>query len=182
MIMDDELGPLLVAPDSYLQCRASIRKALGFPYERRPLLIGVDGVDGCGKSSLAAWLSWQLEMPAIHLDVFLIPDSLPLAWKYQGLTSAINGAQLGSERPVIVEGVLLLHVLEQIGRTTDFLVFVEKERHTHSMRKHVDPYLKKHEPNVKANCTVRWSSTDHDAKVRQAHQALDDLGEGAKCA
>jgi adenylylsulfate kinase-like enzyme len=38
------------------------------PNERRPLLIAVDGLDGSGKSSLAAWLSWQLEMPVIHLE------------------------------------------------------------------------------------------------------------------
>jgi uridine kinase len=58
----------LVAPPSYVGLRTEIRHALGFPHDRRPLLIGIDGKDGSGKSSLAAWLSWQLEMPAIHLD------------------------------------------------------------------------------------------------------------------
>jgi hypothetical protein len=179
MIMDDEPGPLLLAPDSYFQCRALIRKALGFPYNRRPLLIGIDGVDGCGKSSLAAWLSWQLEMPAIHLDIFMIPDSSPLTWRYQELACAINGAQLGTQRPVIVEGVLLLYVLEQISRTPDFLAFVEKDQHTHSMRKHVDPYLDNYEPCTKATYRLRWSSAEHDAQVRQAHHARGDGGEGA---
>jgi hypothetical protein len=61
-------------------------------------------------------------------------------------------------------------------------VFVEKERHTHGMRKHVAPYLKKYEPNLKASHMLRWSSADHDAKVEQAHRACDDLGEGAKIA
>jgi pantothenate kinase-related protein Tda10 len=77
MYEDDERGPLLVAPSSYLELRGLIRKALDFP-NRRPLLIGIDGLDGSGKSSLAAWLSWQLEMPAIHLDVYVVQNSDPL--------------------------------------------------------------------------------------------------------
>jgi hypothetical protein len=35
---------------------------------RLPLLIGIDGADGLGKSSLPSWLAWQLGAPAIHLD------------------------------------------------------------------------------------------------------------------
>jgi hypothetical protein len=53
-----ELAPWLIAPRSYLDLRASVRNALGFPLEFRPLLIGIDGLDGAGKTSLAAWLSW----------------------------------------------------------------------------------------------------------------------------
>ncbi len=49
--MGDELGPLLIAPQEYLNLRCKIREALGFPTERRALLIGVDGLDGSGKSS-----------------------------------------------------------------------------------------------------------------------------------
>ena len=40
---------------------------------RRPLLIVIDGADGMGKSSLASWLAWQLGMPAVQLDLFILP-------------------------------------------------------------------------------------------------------------
>ncbi len=60
MDRNDELGPLLMAPPSYLELRSKIREALGFPNERKPLLIGIDGADGSGKSSLSAWLSLTL--------------------------------------------------------------------------------------------------------------------------
>jgi 2-phosphoglycerate kinase len=36
-----------------------------------PLLIAIDGADGCGKSSLASWLAWQLGIPAVQLDLYL---------------------------------------------------------------------------------------------------------------
>jgi hypothetical protein len=120
---DDDLGPLLIAPQSYLDLRSSIRQALGFPNERRPLLIGIDGVDGCGKSSLAAWLSWQFEMPAIRLDIFIVPDSDPLALRFDDLVRTVDGAQLvPKRRPVIVEGIMLLRNLARISRPPDFLI------------------------------------------------------------
>ena len=50
---NDDLDPLLVAPPSYLEVRNKLRDAVGFPNERRPLLIGIDGLDGSGKSALA---------------------------------------------------------------------------------------------------------------------------------
>jgi hypothetical protein len=34
---------------------------------RLPRLIGIDGDDGVGKSSLASWLAWQLGAPTVHL-------------------------------------------------------------------------------------------------------------------
>ena len=110
--LNEEFGPLFVAPESYLALRRQLRNALGFPSRRLPLLIGVDGADGSGKSPLAAWLSWQLEMPALHLDVYVVRDTKPIEWRFDDLSRAIDGAQLvPKERPVIVEGIFLLDVL-----------------------------------------------------------------------
>jgi uridine kinase len=173
MYEDDDRGPLLVAPPSYLELRGLIRKALDFP-NRRPLLIGIDGLDGSGKSSLAAWLSWQLEMPAIHLDVYVIQNSDPLVWEFGDLARAIAGAQSGLRRPVIVEGIMLLHVLQQIDRTPDFHIFVEKEGHETCMKEDLEPYLNSYQPKNKADYVLRWSSADHDARVRRAHYEMRD--------
>ena len=138
--MSEDHGPLLVAPRQYLDVRNRIRESLGFPNERRALLIGVDGLDGSGKSSLAAWLSWQLEMPAIHLDTYIIQDTEPLAFRTDHLKAAVD-SRLGLQRPVIVEGFLLLDVLERMGRQPDFLLYVEKkDRHESNMRKQVPPF------------------------------------------
>jgi uridine kinase len=90
---------------------------------RRPLLIAIDGADGIGKSSLASWLAWQLGMPAVHLDLFL--TSLhPIQWLTADLKRAVD-RRLDLKRPVIVEGVLVLDALDQIGRKADFVVHVE---------------------------------------------------------
>jgi uridine kinase len=89
----------------------------------RPLLIAIDGADGIGKSSLASWLAWQLGMPTVHLDLFL--TSLhPIQWLTADLKRAVD-RRLDLKRPVIVEGVMVLDALDQIGRKADFVVYVE---------------------------------------------------------
>jgi hypothetical protein len=164
---NEELGPLLVAPAEYLEVRSLIREALGFPNDRRPLLIGIDGLDGSGKSSLTSWLAWQLEMPALHLDIYMIRDSHPLSWRFDELASAIDGAQfIPRKRPVIVEGVWLLRVLDRINRAPDCLICVEKESHDGCMED-LPSYIQ--EARARATFILKWSSAEHDLRVMQAH-------------
>ena len=91
--------------------------------DRLPLLIAIDGVDGVGKSSLASWLAFQLAMPTVHLDLFYDrPGSIQ--WRTEDLKRAVDRR---GKRPLIVEGVLVLDALEQIGRKADFIAFVKGE-------------------------------------------------------
>jgi hypothetical protein len=169
---DNDLDPLLDVPPSYIGLRGLIRNALGFPNERRPLLIGIDGVDGSGKSSLAAWLSWQIEMPALNLEIYIVRDSEQLRWRFDDLSRALDGAQLAPRtRPVIVESVLLLHALQQIGRKPDFHVFMLKEEHKGNMQTQLRSYNKQYQPKDKADHILAWSSADHDARLFRAHYA-----------
>ena len=91
--------------------------------KRLPLLIAIDGADGVGKSSLASWLAWQLGMPAVQLDLYLTNDE-PIQWLTADLDRAVS-RRLNRGRPVIVDGVLMLDALDQIGRGADFLVWID---------------------------------------------------------
>jgi len=62
-------------------------------------------------------------MPTLHLDVYLVRDREPQQWRTDDLECAIH-ARLDIGRPVIVEGVLLLDALDQIGRSPDFLIYI----------------------------------------------------------
>ena len=166
---DEALAPWLVPSKSYRALRTSIRKALGFPQERRPLLIVIDGLDGAGKTSLAAWLSWQLEMPAVHLDLYIVPETDPLQFRIDDLAKTLD-ARANLERPVIVEGILALKVLSEIGRTPDFLVFVHRSSHQSSLRALTAEYIREFNPRQKANQIVKWSSANRDRRILRAHQ------------
>lgn len=172
-----DLGPLLVAPTIYVDVRNGIREVLGFPEHRYPLLIGVDGLNGSGKSSLASWLSWQLEMPAIHLDSFLINNTVPLSIRTADLARVLEERRLLG-RPIIVEGVLLLRVLGELKRAPDFLLFVECEENHTSVIPDVLPYLLEFDPKAKANMIVRWSSREYDQATRRAN--IESLGSGER--
>jgi hypothetical protein len=90
--------------------------------QRLPLLIAIDGADGVGKTSLASWLAWQLGMPAIHLDCYL-EEGRPIRFKTPEFARVVE-SRLGNGRPALVEGILVIDALEQIGKKADFLIFV----------------------------------------------------------
>src|ERR1700704_3718351 len=114
---------LKTAPLEYENLRRMLRAALG--PDRKPLLIGIDGRDGVGKTSLSNWLAWQLGMPVIQLDLFVIRREIPgpIGRRVNDLDRCIKAR---GDRPLIVEGVLLLDALEEVGRAPDFLVFVDE--------------------------------------------------------
>jgi uridine kinase len=85
-------------------------------------LIAIDGADGCGKSSLASWLAWQLGMPAVQLDLYLTSLD-PVQWRVEDLERVV-AKRIDRNRPVIIDGVLVLDALGKIGRKADFFVFV----------------------------------------------------------
>lgn len=119
---------------------------------RSPLLIAIDGPNGVGKSSLASWLGWQLEMPAVHLDLYALRDSKPLQWRTDELTRII-GKRIYCGRPVIVEGVFVLDALDQIQRPPDFLVYV-RGADSHYFSDMLSDYRSRQKPEARAQFTL----------------------------
>jgi hypothetical protein len=119
---------------------------------RLPLLIAIDGADDSGKSSLASWLSWQLGMPAVQLDLYLT-STKPIRWRTQDLERVVS-QRLNNDRPVIIDGVLALDALDQIGRKTDFLVFVKGGHGESSLAAQIIAYQSRRKPQALANFTI----------------------------
>jgi uridine kinase len=153
-----------IAPPQYLDLLSRIVAALAPQPRPKPLLIGLDGRDGSGKTSLAAWLAWQLGIPAVFLDLYIIPDSPRLTWRTNDLARVLD-ARLRPEapRPVIVEGILLLDALESIGRKPDYLVYVEKHGNEGAYylgKEAVTPYMRRRRPEALADYVLRWEAPD----------------------
>jgi len=119
------VAPMHTAPPCYAALHAKVSEALG--PGRRPILIGLDGRNGHGKSSAASWLAWQFEMSAIHLDLFIEEQHSEggaiCNWRTEDLARCIKSR---GAKPLVIEGVLLLDVLSAIQKTPDFLVIVER--------------------------------------------------------
>ncbi|WP_194392036.1 hypothetical protein [Bradyrhizobium sp. CCBAU 51765] len=116
------MSSVKVPTSQYESLLAVLWSALG--PDRKPLLIGIDGREGAGKTSLSNWLAWQLGMPVIHLDLFLKSSEAPgpIARRIAELDRCIKAR---GDRPLIVEGAFLLDALNEVGRSPDFLIFVE---------------------------------------------------------
>ena len=113
----------ILAPAEYWNIVTITQTALG--PDRKPLLIGIDGKEGTGKRSLSCWLAWQLRIPVIHLDLFLRQVEMParITRRVADLDRCIKAR---GPRPMVIEGVLLLDALDEVGRTPDFLIFVDE--------------------------------------------------------
>jgi hypothetical protein len=163
---------MLEAPAPWIGLLDQAGSAIGL--NRKPLLIGVDGRDGAGKSSVASWLAWQLGMPVIHLDLFLMLGADPLAWRTDDLNRAI-GSRLDHPtrpRPVIVEGVLLLDALSGIERNVNLLAWITGDDDLASCRlsRPIVDYTERHDLPRRADVKVDWSVQAFQLRPDQARQ------------
>jgi hypothetical protein len=159
--------PLKRAPASWIVLCERAWCALGFP-DRLPAVIGLDGMPGAGKSSLASWLAWQLGAKAVHLDLYVQRKGVPLSWRTEELSRVLD-ARLSLGRPVIVEGIMLLDALAQIGREPDFLAWIEHEQPVEresQLSDHVLRYAERTRSPERAHLQVRWSDPDYVEAVR----------------
>ncbi|MGR4862296.1 hypothetical protein [Caulobacter sp. LARHSG274] len=96
--------PLKIATDDYERLRKSL---VELAPNTNPILIGVDGLNGAGKTHLANWIGWQFGIPALHLDLY---NNHP-GWLTDELARTAK-VQLDHHRSVVVEGVRLLDAIQ----------------------------------------------------------------------
>lgn len=117
-IEEDECFP----PD----CLAAFVKSELAPLiPERAQVISFDGLDGVGKSTLAAILGQAISVPAIGLDDFLTSNQGHFldALRIDELKAVVE-AHLAHHKRIIVEGCLVQSVLERLCRPADFSIYV----------------------------------------------------------
>jgi len=97
------------------------------PSSGRGVCIGLDGLDGVGKSTLAREIANRLGGSLISLDDHLVK-------KQNGYTLHIRCDELkalisASRSPILIEGVCLLAVARRCGFDVDLLVYVRRLSH-----------------------------------------------------
>jgi hypothetical protein len=86
-----------------------------------PKVVAVDGRSGAGKTTLARFLSWYFNSSLVELDLFLAEGGLV---RREADVERIVKFRLGLHLPVIVEGLLILDVLDSIGVKPDYTLYV----------------------------------------------------------
>lgn len=137
----------------------AIARALHQRLEGRPkITIAIDGAaDHQGKSTLGRFLAWELAVPLIETDLLIISDQEPPSYRYEDLSRLVSARhRLG--RPVLIEGIFMLHTLQKIGIPADILVYVTNPNFPGSsaLRDPLTKYLKEFAPMERAD--FRFSS------------------------
>ena len=158
-----------IETEDYRKIRCRLVQKIGC---RQDFLIGIDGPYGAGKSTLARYLSWQLEVPAIGLDLFLIPDRGKIVYDTEGLStlSWILSKRLNQKRVTIVEGVKLLEVLDkQPRRRPDYLIYMECTDcgGCGNLKDELQAYREHWKPRDFANEVLQWSLDDTSPSASQ---------------
>ena len=124
-------------------------------------LIALDGLPGAGKSRLAVRLSALLKVRSVHLDDYLVRNSV-------GFVDHLDDGELRRAllvRPVIVEGVCMLDVLDRIGLRPDPLVYLQAPTSaryldaSHPLLREVHAYTERAHPAGRATFVLMRSES-----------------------
>jgi uridine kinase len=137
---------------AYLQVVEALGPVIGRP---RGLIITIDGRDGVGKTTLGRYLAWHFNVTLIETDLFLIPARDYLIHLDDQVNRIIE-RRISSRRPVIVEGISILHLMKRINRVPDFSIYATNPRHSGSklLRDSLDAYEAEFSPTAKADIVV----------------------------
>ncbi len=115
-------------------------------------IVGIDGIDRAGKSTLSRYLAWQLGVSVVETDLFLTQGPNGILYRYGELYSAIE-YRLLRRQPVIVEGVCLLALLDAIGLKADTLIYVTRTGNQGSLalKRTLTEYRDTHSPEKSAH-------------------------------
>jgi hypothetical protein len=93
----------------------------------KPLIIGIDGAVGSGKTILSYCMGCKLKFPVINLDQFLNMNSggYLSQIRYNDLEEYIKSKSKAG-KTIIVEGACLLKIFDKIQIKHDFLVYVKR--------------------------------------------------------
>lgn len=124
-----------------------------------PKVIVIGGRAGVGKTSLARFLAWYFNSTLLELDLFIAGPGLI---HYESEVQRIIEFKRGMRRPIFVEGLTALKVLEAIGTQGDYLIHIKNLRYPmgFGLKKESDEYEAHYAPQMRADHIVE---VEHDA-------------------
>lgn len=139
---------------------------------RSAKVIGIDGYQGAGKTTVASFLSKKLGFYCVHLDDFYVPGTGDYieSLDYMSLRTATE------RRPLLLEGVCLQVTLNNLSISPDVLVYVfspeprdDHPRGTGGLAQEVREYHRAYDPMRSAGIVYVASDVP-----KEAYQMLSD--------
>ena len=122
--------------------------------QSRRRLIAIDGRMLSGKTTLGRFLAWRFNAPLVERDMFLGPDGL----RVEEIGRYVSG-RLAWRNPVIIEGVFMCELLEQIGHKPDLLFYAANDfgRQPLPTDEQFIAYEERYTPMSRADYKVSWT-------------------------
>ena len=126
----------------------------------RAYVIAIDGRDGAGKSPLGRLLAFKLRVPLVETDLFLVPEKDELEYRIDCLRSVID-SRLSHNRPVMVECIFMLQLLDDLSIKPDFVIHVTSDGcdGSYVWAEQFSKYESEFDP-VRANHQVKWEGQE----------------------
>ena len=122
-------------------------------------IVGIDGRDGSGKTTLGRYLAWSFDVTLIETDPFPVGGH-DLVYRTVEIDRII-AHRLSMPRPVIVEGIALLHLFGKLNRSPNFLIYVRNRnsRGDHALSQEMSRYERDFAPEKRAALVLDLSDT-----------------------
>lgn len=147
--------------------RIELSKAIDVLLRDHPsALVAVAGMTGAGKTCLARNLARRFQLSILQTDTFLRQVGNETTYDVTCIRKRLEkNREIG--QPTIIEGCIVLVMLDEIGIKQDYLVYVERPRHADVDPSSTDPYY--HESTVRQPVDIGIFGSTHchaDAKKR----------------
>ena len=119
-------------------------------------VIAIDGLDGAGKTTLGRFLACRYNISLIETDLFIKSKDENFAYDEENISRIIH-KRLESVRPVIIEGIKLLELLECIRIPHDFLIYLKNDNYDGSdtLAETLCSYTERYNPEQQADIRLK---------------------------
>lgn len=137
-------------------------------YNLPPKAVVIDGFCGSGKTTLGRFLAWRFNISLLETDLFLEKNQEQFIYRHSDIDAVIE-SRMGSDRPIIVEGVVSLRLFNELGRTHDFHLHVKCDQ-VESEKADDAPwaqYAEKFQPEKSANLVLNLPAIKTEESPRR---------------
>jgi hypothetical protein len=100
-------------------------------------------------------LAWEFNISLVETDLFLIPNQGKLVYLNDAITHVIK-SRLEIPRPVVVEGVAILRLLQSLAFRPDYVIYVSSSDspESRSLKKELAAYDVDFRPSTSADLVI----------------------------
>jgi adenylate kinase family enzyme len=118
-------------------------------------IVAIDGRDGVGKTTLGRYLAWHFNVALIETDLFIREGAARFERRVDEVRRIID-FRLRKPRPVIVEGIAVLQLFDEMQCRPDFLIYAQSREHSTSetMEQLLERYESRFHPTKTADLVL----------------------------